>query len=56
MKGLALGIVAVALTAGAGENPFPSPVWSVRACPEGAASHRRLWNGISPKVKEWELA
>ena len=33
----------------------PSPAACVRACPEGAASARRLWNGISPRVKEWEL-
>ena len=33
----------------------PSPAACVRACPDGAASAKRLWNGISPRVKEWEL-
>ena len=33
----------------------PSPTWCVRACPEGAASARRLWNGIPQLVKDWEL-
>ena len=33
----------------------PSPAVCVRACPDGAASAKRLWNGISPRVKEWEL-
>ena len=32
---------------------FPSPASCVRACPEGAAP--RLWNGIAPEVKAWEL-
>ena len=40
----------------AGGAAFPSPVDCVRACPDGAASAKRLWNGISPQVKEWELS
>jgi dienelactone hydrolase len=41
--------------AGGGESPFPSPSACVRACPDGANSAARLWQGISPQVKEWEL-
>lgn len=53
-------VVAIALWAGVGATyggrvDFPSPTWSVRACPAGAAAPRKLWNGISPQVKEWEL-
>lgn len=33
----------------------PSPASCVRACPEGASAHRRLWQGIPAKVKDWEL-
>ena len=33
----------------------PSPAVCVRACPLGAKAPKRLWNGISPQVKEWEL-
>ena len=33
----------------------PSPSACVRACPDGAASAKKLWNGIAPQVKEWEL-
>ena len=31
------------------------PFSCVRACPNGAASAKRLWQGISPQVKAWEL-
>ena len=34
---------------------FPSPASCVRACPDGAASPKRLWQGIAPLVKDWEL-
>lgn len=34
---------------------FPSPSSCVRACPDGLASAKKLWNGIAPQVKEWEL-
>ena len=33
----------------------PSSSACVRACPDGASSPKRLWNGISPQVKDWEL-
>ena len=33
----------------------PSPTWSVRASPDGAASAKRLWKGISLQVRDWEL-
>ena len=36
-------------------GPFPSPAACVRACPDGASSPKRLWQGIAPLVKEWEL-
>ena len=34
---------------------FPSPASCVRACPDGASSPKRLWQGIAPLVKDWEL-
>ena len=37
------------------EESVPSPSVCVKACPEGAAAAPRLWNGISPQVKDWEL-
>lgn len=53
-------IVASALWAGmgvayGGRADFPSPTWSVRACPAGADAPKKNWNGISPQVKAWEL-
>jgi len=48
-----LAALASAMTAKAAV--FPSPVDCTRACLDGAASQPRLWNGISPLVKEWEL-
>lgn len=48
-------IAVVALVAGTVAWGRPSPSACVRACPEGAASAKRLWNGISPLVKAWEL-
>ena len=53
MFGLPVLCSALPLLVGAA---FPSPVDCVRACPDGAASAKRLWNGISPLVKEWELS
>ena len=53
-------VVAIALWAGmgvayGGRADFPSPTWSVRACPAGADAPKKYWNGISPQVKAWEL-
>ena len=48
-------IAVAALVAGTVAWGRPSPSVCVRACPEGAASAKRLWNGISPLVKVWEL-
>ena len=53
-------VVAIALWAGmgvayGGRADFPSPTWSVRACPAGADAPKKNWNGISPQVKAWEL-
>lgn len=53
-------VVAIALWAGmgvayGGRAGFPSPTWSVRACPAGADAPKKNWNGISPQVKAWEL-
>lgn len=36
-------------------SAHPSPTWCVRACPDGAAAAKRLWNGIPQPVKDWEL-
>ena len=52
-------VVAIALWAGmgvayGGRADFPSPTWSVRACPAGADAPKKNWNGISPQVKAWE--
>ena len=51
-----VGVGAVKPQSAAVGEAFPSPVDCVRACPDGAASAKRLWNGISPQVKEWELS
>ena len=48
--------VGVACGGGTASARFPSPVDCVRACPEGAASAPRLWQGIPPLVKTWELS
>ena len=37
-----------------GRADFPSPTWSVRACPAGADAPKKNWNGISPEVKAGE--
>ena len=57
---IAVAVCACAMLAAHGRMdgasaPFPSPSTCVRACPDGAASAPRLWNGIAPQVKEWEL-
>lgn len=57
MKSVSMTLLALAAagpTAAAAVS-FPSPTACVRACPEGAAAPGRLWNGISPQVKAWEL-
>ena len=40
----------------AGVNPFPSPTWCVRACPDGAQTKRKFLQGIDPLVKDWEFS
>lgn len=49
---LLFGVIGLCLVS---EARSPSPTWCVRACPDGQASPKRLWQGISPLVKEWEL-
>ena len=57
MTGASLAIAGLLtqISPGGSARTFPSPVSCVRACPDGAASAKRLWQGISPQVKAWEL-
>ena len=55
MKALVLGIMAFCVVASGWSGSVPSPAVCVRACPDGAQSPPRLWNGIAPQVKAWEL-
>jgi len=53
-KVLFLAVSGIVLTTCGGGDLFPSPTWSVRACPDGTNAAPRLWNGISPLVRAWE--
>ena len=55
MKALVLGIMAFCVVASGWSGSVPSPAVCVRACPDGAQSAPRQWNGIAPQVKAWEL-
>ena len=55
MKALVLGIMAFCVGASGWSGSVPSPAVCVRACPDGAQSAPRQWNGIAPQVKTWEL-
>ena len=55
MRKISLLLTAIVALAGTdavqgGRADFPSPTWSVRACPAGADAPKKNWNGISPQV------